>query len=126
MLAEQAQLTSAEGRANSLVRTPRRRTLLQPHYAGNGTGDALPVCCFSFEMPAPETPERVEPRSAVVLGRSPLRLNPTLMFGLVQGRVKRSVANPQHIAGNDREFAVQVHSLGQAVGSEHHPIARLK
>src|SRR5215813_9588430 len=66
----------------------------------NGTRKPAPVICFSFELSPPEPCQRIVFRPPSVLGRFPFGGDPTLLLQLVQGRVERSVAHLQNIAGH--------------------------
>src|SRR5438445_13008252 len=78
----------------------RRSRLFQFNNSRNGARKPAPVVCFFFELPTPEPCQRIVFRPPSILGRFPLRRDPTLLFQLVQSRVQRSVANLQHVAGH--------------------------
>src|SRR2546430_8269180 len=78
----------------------RRSRLFKFNNSRNGARKPAPVVCFFFELPTPEPCQRIVFRPPSILGRFPLRRDPTLLFQLVQSRVQRSVANLQHVAGH--------------------------
>src|SRR6266576_5463553 len=76
----------------------RSSRLFELNNPRNGARKSAPVVCFFFELSPPQPCQRIVFRPPAILGRFPLRRDPTLLFQLVQSRVKRSVAHLQHIA----------------------------
>src|SRR5262249_17861520 len=66
----------------------------------DGRGEAIPVGGLFFKLLAAEPRQRIELGSAVILARLPLSLYPPLLLKLLQGWVKRSVADLQQVAGD--------------------------
>src|SRR5580704_16532162 len=83
----------------TIVRYPCS-SLFELYYAGDCVRDALPVGRLLFELLPPQSRQRIDLGATIVFTRLPLSPNPTAMFQLVQCRVKRTIADAQHVARN--------------------------
>src|SRR5215472_8129426 len=86
-------------------------SLLEFDDAGDGSREAAPVGGFAVEGTATKSRQRVELGAAVVFALAPLRLDPALLFELMQSGVKRAIAYLQHIAGD----LLQANGYGETV-----------
>src|SRR5580658_2631959 len=62
--------------------------------------EPTPILRFRLKVSSAEARERIEFRATIVRRRLPLGGDPALLLQLVQGGIKRAVADLQNIAGN--------------------------
>src|SRR5262249_32986645 len=66
----------------------------------NRAREALPFLRFALELAAPRPGQRIKFGASIILAWPPLRLDPTAVLQLVEGRIKGTIAHIQHVVGH--------------------------
>src|SRR5712691_3526509 len=83
--------------ANLVIQRPMSH-LFQSDNRGDRGGEAFPVGGFTFQLLTTRSRQFVELRTATQLAGLPLRLDPTLLFQLVEGGIQGTIADLQFLA----------------------------
>src|SRR5687768_8851849 len=93
-------------------RRVRGRCLRRLEHAGHGADVSLPGGDLGAELRAPARRELVELCLAIVLGESPLALDPALALQAMQGRVERTLLDEKRVVApfaDEPRHGVAVH-----------------